>query len=185
LITIAGSSYLIEHNERIYQRFQRFFRPFEPRSVLQEERLRDRKPYQIVLFGWHRTGQELLKTIKKLKKSYVVVDFDPLAIRELAESGEEAVYGDAGDENFLEEVKVDRAKLVVSTIPDLVISISLLSFLKTREYKGVVVVSVHTEEEALKCYELGANYVIVPTVLSGQKFSEILKKRRVVKKEWA
>ena len=86
LITIAGSSYLIMHNERIYQRFQWVFKPFEPRSSLQEERLRDQKPYQVVLMGWHRTGQELLKTIKKMKKSYVVVDFDPLAIRELAES---------------------------------------------------------------------------------------------------
>ena len=94
------------------------------------------------------------------------------------------MYGDAGDENFLEEVKVDKSKLVISTIPDFVISVSLLSFLHSRDYRGVVVVSVHTEEEAKKCYELGANYVIVPTVLSGKKFSEILKKNRTVKKEW-
>jgi Kef-type K+ transport system membrane component KefB len=185
IITITASSYLIEHNERIYQRISPIFKWLEPKTTLASEKLIERKAKQIILFGYHRTGEELLPVIKKLKRSYTVVDFDPGAIRELAQAEIPAVYGDAGDENFLEEIKADKAKLLVSTIPDVVISISLLTFLKSREYRGVVIVSVHNNEEAKRCYELGATYVIVPTVLSGRKFSEILKKKKTAKKEWS
>ncbi|PJA45178.1 sodium:proton exchanger [Candidatus Uhrbacteria bacterium CG_4_9_14_3_um_filter_50_9] len=184
LITIAGSSFLIEHNERIYERIKWMFKWLEPSKMLNIEGKREHKASSVILFGYHRTGKVLLETIRKMKRTYTVVDFDPLIIRELAEMGESGVYGDAGDENFLEELKADKTRLIVSTIPDLVISISILGFLKSRDYKGVVIVSAHSQIEAEKCYKLGASYVIVPNVLSGKKFSEMLKKKKTAKKSW-
>lgn len=184
LITIAASSFLIEHNERTYERIKWMFKWMEPTHSLSEEQLKQRKPTNVVLFGYHDTGLELLQTIKTMKRSYTVVDFDPMAIHRLTEAGEPAVYGDAADDNFLEELKADKAKLVVSTIPDVVISASLLTYLKAKEYKGVSVVSVHTREDAERCYELGATYVIIPSVLSGKKFSEILGEKKTAKRSW-
>jgi len=184
LITIAGSSFLIEHNERIYERIKWMFKWLEPSKMLNIEGKREHKASSVILFGYHRTGKVLLETIRKMKRTYTVVDFDPLIIRELAEMGESGVYGDAGDENFLEELKADKTRLIVSTIPDLVISISILGFLKSRDYKGVVIVSAYSQIEAEKCYKLGASYVIVPNVLSGKKFSEMLKKKKTAKKSW-
>ena len=122
--------------------------------------------------------------LKKLHQPYAVVDFDPAAVRELAEMGEPAMYGDAGDENFLEEIKADKAKLIISTIPDFVVSTSLLTFLHARKFSGTVIVSVHALEEAQRCYALGATYVIIPSVLSGKKFSEILEKSRTTRRLW-
>jgi Kef-type K+ transport system membrane component KefB len=185
LVTITISSFLIEHNDKIYERIKFLFRPLEPRHSLSIEHKRSHKPAEIILFGFHRTGSELLRTICKLSRSYVVVDFDPVAIGELAKLGEPSVYGDAGDENFLEEIKADRARLIVSTIPDVTISLSILTFLKVRHFRGTVIVSAHASEEAKKCYELGATYVIVPSVLSGKKFSEMLNQKKTVKRAWA
>ncbi|HAU65824.1 MAG: Transporter, CPA2 family [Candidatus Uhrbacteria bacterium GW2011_GWF2_39_13] len=185
IITITGSSYLIAHNEIIFQKIQPLFRWLEPKTSLSSEHPPKYPVSGIVLFGFHRTGLELLSTIKQLKQSYVVVDFDPATIRQLAESGEPSVYGDAGDERFLEELKTDKARLIVSTVPDFVVSAALLTFLQSRSYKGVVIVTVHTHTEAQHCYELGATYVILPSVLSGKKFSEILEKRKTVKRSWS
>ncbi len=184
IITIAASSFLIEHNERIYQRLHPFFRYLEPHTSLPSEHRRERAAVKVLMFGYHRTGSELLPTIKHMKQSYVVVDFDPVAVRELAELGEPALYGDVGDENFLEEIKADKSRLIISTIPDFVISLALLTFLETRRFNGVVIVSVHSEEEARRCYELGATYVIIPSVLSGRKFSEILQRVKTKKAAW-
>lgn len=184
IITITASSYLIEHNERIFQKIQGLFRWLEPHTALPSEFKIEHKPVKILLFGFHRTGEELLPAIKKMKQSYEVVDFDPVTLRELAELGEPSIYGDVGDENFLEEIKADKARLIISTIPDFVISTSLLTFLKSRSYTGVIVVSVHSQEEAQYCYELGATYVIIPPVLSGKKFSEILSKTKTAKRSW-
>lgn len=184
IITITVSSYLIEHNERIYQKIHPFFRWMEPPTTLDSEKKIDLKPVQVLLLGFHRTGAELLPTVKKMKKSYTIVDFDPIAVRELAQIGEPAIYGDVGDENFLEELKADKAKIIISTIPDFVISTSLLTFLNSRGFKGIVIVSVHSEEKAQRCYDLGASYVIVPSTLSGVKFSEILFKTKTTKRSW-
>ena len=107
VITIAGSSFVIENNERIYQRIRHLFEWLEPRTVLESELLMEHKPMEVVLMGYHRTGAELLPTIRSMKRSYVVVDFDPEAIRELAEIEEPSVYGDVGDEAFLEEMVVE------------------------------------------------------------------------------
>lgn len=184
IITITASSYLIEHNDRIFQRIHGLFKWLEPHSTLTSELKLDLKPVKILLFGFHRTGEALLPVVKKMKQSYEVVDFDPVAVRELAELGEPSVYGDVGDENFLEEIKADKSRLIISTIPDFVISTALLTFLRSRTYKGVVVVSVNSQEEAVRCYDLGATYVIVPTVLSGRMFSEILEKTKITKRSW-
>jgi Kef-type K+ transport system membrane component KefB len=184
IITITASSYLISHNERIYQTIQPMFKWMEPKNSLASEHKTEHKPKQVVLMGFHKAGEELLPAIQEMKRSYVVVDFDPQAIKEMAEREIPSVYGDVGDENFLEEIKADKSKIIISTIPDVVISLSLLTFLKGRDYKGVVVVSVHTLQEAQRCYELGATYVIVPQVLSGRKFSEILTEKKTAKAKW-
>ncbi|NQV89495.1 MAG: cation:proton antiporter [Parcubacteria group bacterium] len=184
LVTIAGSSFMIQHNEKIFQRFKPMFVWMEPKTILESELLQEHKATEILLMGYHRTGAELLPALKQLKRPYVVVDFDPVTIRGLAEIEEPSVYGDVGDQAFLEEIKADHSRLIISTIPDFVISTALLSFLRSRDFKGVVVVSVHSDEEARQCYELGATYVIVPPVLSGKKFSEILVSAKIGKKNW-
>lgn len=185
MMTIAASTYLIEHNERIFQNFHWLFHWLEPHTTLPSEKRRERPAMNILLFGFHRTGVELISTVKRLHQSYLIVDFDPMAVRELATLGEPSLYGDVGDENFLEEVKADKAKLIISTIPDVVISTALLTFLRDRQYRGVVIVSVHSTQEAKRCYEMGATYVIIPTVLSGRKFSELLQKSKIRKQSWS
>lgn len=184
IITIAASSYLIEHNDRIFQRFHWLFAWLEPHTTLSSEKRRERAPIHVLLCGFHRTGVELLPTVKQLKQSYAVVDFDPVAVRGLAELGEPSLYGDVGDENFLEEIKADKSKLIISTIPDFVISTSLLTFLRSRRFTGVVIVSVHHDADARRCYDLGATYVIIPPILSGKKFSELLQKSKTQKRAW-
>ncbi|MBI5794094.1 cation:proton antiporter [Candidatus Uhrbacteria bacterium] len=185
LVTITTSSFLIEHNDRIFKRLHRLFRWLEPGSILHAEREVKRESTQIFLLGYHRTGAELLKTIRKMKQSYTVVDFDPVAIRELASRREPAVYGDVGDESFLDELSITKVKLIISTIPNITISTSLLAYLKVRRFRGVVIVSAHTHQEAAHCYELGATYVIVPPVLSGKKFAEMLGKNKLAHRSWS
>ncbi|OGL62722.1 hypothetical protein A3C09_00015 [Candidatus Uhrbacteria bacterium RIFCSPHIGHO2_02_FULL_47_44] len=184
ILTIAGSSSLIQYNERIFDVIHPLFRWLEPKHVLDVEMKKVHKPVHTLLFGFHRTGSALLETIQNMKKTFSVIDFDPQVIYELAESGISSVYGDAGDENFLEDVQTDKAKLIISTIPDVAISSTILTFLRLKKFTGTVIVSARTHEEAERCYELGAAYVIVPSILSGKKMSELLEKTKLNKALW-
>ena len=94
------------------------------------------------------------------------------------------MYGDAGDDNFLSEIKAEESRLIISTIPDLAVSLNLLSYLRGRAFQGVAVVSVHQEAEAERCYEAGATFVIVPAVLSGERFRDLLVEKKTRKLSW-
>lgn len=184
LVTIAVSSYLIKYNELIYERIQPLFKRLEPTYTLAIEHKRPSHAGHIVVLGYHPIGKVLLPSVKALKQSYLVVDFDPHVIQQLSELGEPHIYGDAGDDILLEQIQAEKAKLVLSTIPDVTVSTNLLVYLSSRSYDGIVIVSVHTEEEAQVCYDLGADYVIVPNFLSAERFSELLSSNKMKKRAW-
>lgn len=184
VLTIAGSSFLIEHNERIFEFIHPALRWLEPKHVLPSELKTAHKPTQIILFGFHRTGSILLPIIQKMRQSYKIVDFDPQVINELNAVSVPSVYGDVSDESFLEEIHTDKAKLLLSTVPDVSVSTTILAFLRSKKYTGTVIVSARTHEEADRCYTLGASYVIVPSILSGRKMAELLEKTKMNKLLW-
>ena len=183
LLTIAGSSYLIEWNEQIYDFFKPIFRFLIPRRsntipIKKEPRAK------VMMFGFHRIAGSLLKTIRKMDEPYLIVDFDPQVVRELNDVGEKTVYGDVGDDVFLGELGAHRANFIISTIPDVVISLSILSYLRSKRFKGTVIVSARSQYEAEQCYKAGATYVIVPDILGGTKLNEMLQKKKTSKKSW-
>ncbi len=184
LLTIAASSYLINFNERIYERLSPVFRFLEPAHMLSIERVKTHQTGNVLLFGYYPIGRVLLDSLKALKHSFLIVDFDPHVIQELSEMHEPHVYGDAGDEVLLEQVQAEKARMIISTIPDVIVSTNLLVYLSTKQFNGVVVVSVHSQDEAQTCYELGADYVIIPNYLSAEKFSELLSKHKIQKRAW-
>ncbi|NBS41639.1 hypothetical protein EBS80_03180, partial [bacterium] len=136
------------------------------------------------LFGLHNIGSAALKALEDIDQPFVVVDFDPTVIRELTDVGVSAVYGDASDEAFLEQLGVERAHSVISTIPEVSVSLELLGYLRARNFKGTAIVSARLPEEASKCYAAGATFVIIPTVLGGEKLRELLTEKKTRRLSW-
>lgn len=185
LATIALSSYVIAYNEEIYNRIAPLFAWLEPERGNTLERFWRKPKANIVLLGYHRIGQTALPTIRAMGVPYTIVDFDPLVVQELTAKGEPVVYGDAGDMNFLSESGIEKAKLVISAIPDVAISLTVLDYLRRRKYRGTVIVSARTADQATQCYEAGASYVIVPNILGGEKFREFLEKKKLRAAGWS
>ncbi|MDA1038448.1 MAG: cation:proton antiporter [bacterium] len=182
IVTIAGSSYLIQHNHKIYNYLRPLFKWLEPKSGVRKQR--PIEPAEVVLLGYQRMGRVLLPQLQKFNKTVAVVDYDPIMIEALRETKVTAIYGDASDEDFLSEIQVHDAKLIVSTIPDLSVTTSLLEYLKESGHKGIVVVTSKHEDDAESAYAMGASFVIVAPVLGGEKFAEILHQRKLIKKRW-
>ncbi|OGL66377.1 hypothetical protein A2856_01645 [Candidatus Uhrbacteria bacterium RIFCSPHIGHO2_01_FULL_63_20] len=185
LVTIAGSSYLIEFNETLYDRLRPLMRWLEPRAGAPEGKGRPPGPPQVLLFGFHRVGVHALRALRSMRRRYLIADFDPDVVKRLSESGEPVVYGDVSDERFLEELHAAKAGTIISTVPDADVSIALLTFLRSRAFKGSAIVAARTHAEASRCYEAGATYVIVPNLLGGERFAEMLEKSGTRRREWA
>ncbi len=179
LVSIAASTYMIIFSDKLFGVFEKYLGMFERRKG-QNEQLVDMK-YDLVLFGYQRGGHEFINLFKKLKKKYVVVDYDPEVIDVIEERKINYLYGDATDVELLEEAGVDRAKLVVSTIPDYQTNMVILNYLKTKNPQAIVVIHADDPYEAAKLYEAGASYVILPHYIGSEKVSEFIAKSGLAK----
>ncbi|MBU4315341.1 cation:proton antiporter, partial [Patescibacteria group bacterium] len=183
MITITISSYLIKYNEAIYEKIEPMFRWLE-HVPKQSERKELLSTPGIILFGFHNMGRAILPTIKLLKQDYLIVDFDPSVIDELEERQMPHMYGDMANRDFLDCINAYESKLVVSTIPDMSANGDLIEYMKTKHSRASVVVTVKTAQDAEKMYMLGATFVIVPSMMSGELFAGMLKQKQFKKSSW-
>jgi Kef-type K+ transport system membrane component KefB/Trk K+ transport system NAD-binding subunit len=180
LFTIAFSTYMMNYSKKIYPLLARPLSIFEKKHV--KEREIRKKKYNYILFGYNRIGFSVLKSLQKTRKKYLVVDFNPDTTRKLQQKGINTIYGDADDTEFLRDIGVDKAKLVLSTIPDYEINLLILNDIRKTNQKSIVILTAHQIADALKFYSLGADYVILPHFLGGSFTAKLIEKAKTKKK---
>lgn len=174
LITIFISSYLILYSDTLYKYLAKYLQIFERKGA--KEHMIHTKSYSVFLIGANRIGHEFIRHFKDEKKSFMVIEHDPEVIGELTHEKIDHIYGDAHDPELLEELKMHEAELIVSTVPDLDTNLVILSNVK-REGQGPIVMMVaHRVSNALKLYEAGADYVILPHFLGGSYAASLVNK---------
>ena len=172
LITISGSTYLIMYSNKIYPYFSKYLGIFERKKLIEKEK--DLKNYDVILFGYNRIGYDLLRSFERLKKKFLVVDYNPETIRELSEGGIGCRYGDVDDEEFLTELNLVETQMVVSTIPEFETNFLLVGKVRQMNEKAIIIVTSHNVEEANELYNQGATYVIMPHFLGGIHASKMI-----------
>lgn len=174
IITIAGSTYLFIYSEKIYilaRPLVRFLRFKKPKMFLEEEE--DGKK-DLIIFGYDRVGYDFVNTAKRIGMSYGVVDFNPFAIEKLKEIGIPCFFGDADDMEFLTEIGVQKAKIVVSTIPDFKTNLNLVSFYRNHNKEGIVIAISHTIKDTQELYRHGASFVVMPHYLGAKHAAKMI-----------
>src|SRR3989344_5406468 len=169
LITIAGSTYMIIYSEQLYSYFSRYLSIFEKRKLKDKEFLE--RDFDYVLLGYNRIGFSILKSLPKLKGDYVVVDYNPDTIKKLCRENVKCIYGDMGDIEFLQDIRIEKAKLIVSTVPEIEANLLLLNKIRQKNKDTVVIVTARQISEAFKLYKAGADYVILPHFPGGDYIS--------------
>ena len=178
IITITGSTYLMHKGNSLYNRFSKHLSIFERKNTkLEEISLHSKsKKYQVILFGYNRTGYSLVKKLQKMKKSLLIVDFNPDVIQNLAKENIPCKYGDASDTEMLKELNIEKVKMVISTIIDTEVNLQLVNKIKEINKKAIVIFKANQIDEALQLYDAGANYVILPHFLGGEHASLMIEK---------
>ncbi len=182
LITIATSSYAITYSAQIYLLLEKRLTMFERKKTHAEKE--KTKVYDMVLFGFNKGGNEFVRVMNQMNKKSVVVDYDPEVIDTLERRGIHYLYGDVTDLEFLEELNLANAKLVVSTVSDHPTNIFLLTYLEKNNEHIVFVCAAETAEQASELYELGASYVMMPHYIGSEKISNFIKNKGIKKTEF-
>jgi len=180
LITIFGSAYMISHASRMYSFMSRYLGIFErPGKKVDVHAKPKNTKFDIILFGYDKTGFSLLESFKKIKKSFLVVDYNPEVLDTLKKNGYDARYGDANDLEFLNQLDFKSAKMVVSTIPRAETNFMLIEKVRS-ENKGAIIIAVsHENRETLDLYAKGATYVIMPYYLGSEYASMLIERHKL------
>ncbi len=182
LISIAVSTYLILYSDKLFVLFERDLSMFErDRHHFEHE---SRQHFDLVLFGYQKGGREFVKVFKSLKKPFVVIDYDPEVIDTLEHHQTDYVYGDAADIELLEEVGLDKSKLIVSTISDHETNVFLTKLINEINEHAVIILHAENVQEAAELYELGASYVLIPHYIGSEKIGAFIRRSGLKKSEF-
>jgi Kef-type K+ transport system membrane component KefB len=173
IITMTFSTYMIIYSNELYPKVSNLIRIFERKKT--KEKVKIKKSYDAILFGYNRIGFGILNSLKKIKKDYLVVDFNPDIISSLTKFRVPCLYGDAYDSEFLEELPLDKVQLVVSTIPDFETNFLLVESVRLVNPKAIIIVRSHQIDDALELYRKGASYVLTPHFLGGEYVANMIR----------
>lgn len=179
LTTMTVTSYFIKYEDKIYRMFipyLRIFDIFAKASSYSLEYLPDKMSGFVLICGYNRIGYSIVKTLKRLEKRLIIVDFNPEIIRALIKRKMPCLYGDVGDIEIIGRLNLKEASMVISTVPTKQDNLLLIKKLKEVNKKAPILVTANQVEEALQLYKAGADYVILPHFLGGEHVSALIKR---------
>jgi Kef-type K+ transport system membrane component KefB len=178
LISFFVSSYALIKSKALYRMFAGKLN-FLERNVKQEEIVQSEDKMEnlqnhVVVVGGDQMGESILEALEDMDTLVVVVDFDPKIVEKLKDKKVHRLFGDIADLDIQERAKLDEAKMVISTIPDIEDNLLLLKELKHENRKAKIVVTAMDTRDAKILYKEGADYVILPHLAGGRQIAKII-----------
>jgi len=175
IITIFVSSYLINYSAKIYTFLLPAFKLWGHDKYIQKE---DKKEsFSAMVFGYHRTGWKIGNALKEIGVSFAAVDFNPSNVARLTDHNIKTFFGDISDVEFLKALPLDKTKFIISTVHSPEDQLVLLDYLRSRKKtKPTIICTLYNKKYLDKIYEAGADYVMLPHLLSGTWISGFISK---------
>jgi len=139
-------------------------------------------PGALVLLGFHRVASSLLWEIQKnrpdILKDVLVVDFNIGLHPDIADTGAKVVYGDIANKEALHHLGLDRAKVILCSIPDDILkgttNLKLTRMLRELNPNATILVTALGTESAEAMTAAGADYAFLPRVETARNLLTIL-----------
>jgi Kef-type K+ transport system membrane component KefB len=174
--TMTVSSYFIEYKNKLYYKIAPIILPFRSHEDMKNLQYlpKEEEDYNVILAGVNRVGYSIIRSLEKLDKKALIVDYNPEVIRSLMKKKQPCFYGDIGDPETLERLNFKKVDLVISTVPTIEYNLNLIQKVKQRNKNSIIFVTAEQVDHALELYDKGADYVILPHFLGGEYASILL-----------
>ena len=179
LISLTTTPYFIEYGHFMFDKFSKYLVIFERIGHGRLKKTLEKLPEEhlnnhIILAGYDIMGTGIYKALERLNKKVIVIDYNPEVIDLLIARDKLTIYGDVKHTEILNRMNIEKAKMVISTIPSLDDNIFLFNQVKNKNNKIPIMITVKTVEDALQAYDKGVDYVILPELLSMEKVTQNL-----------
>jgi len=174
IISMAMTPYFIDHKEFLYRFFRYPIKAFKFLPMRENLEYENKGSKEILLIGAHRVGAVLLKELMEKKDKLMVIDYNPEIINALIKKKVSCIYGDVYSPEILRKFDTKKLKTVISTVPNYDENAHILRVIKRLHPHVKVIVTGSRISETKKLYRAGADYVITPKILAGEKMEKII-----------
>ncbi len=181
LASITLTSYYMEYNGFFYRILDKPLSLFDKFTTEGLEYLPTEVKPTIALCGHNRIGYSILRDLRKVKKRVIVIDYNPEIINKMVKEGYHCIYGEVTDDEIIDRMNIKKLKILISTIPGLKENLYLIKRVREVNKKVNILVAANNIDEAMKYYEEGVDYVILPHFLGGEHASNIVTNVRTKK----
>jgi Kef-type K+ transport system membrane component KefB len=187
MITFTASTYMISYSHQLYLFSNRILKKFGFKDAQSSD---GEKPetsaghaaYPIIFLGFYKIASSLLRVLEEqdptIKEKIMVIDFNPEVCQELNRRGIKCLFGDLGNTGILNEAGLEKAKLVISSIPDTILkgtsNTSILAYVKRINPTARVIVTAERVHAAEKLWDAGADFVILPQVEMSSRLALVM-----------
>ena len=174
VISMVISSYILKYDKKIYYKMQRVLKFFEKVVRSNEEDKTSQKiTADIIVNGYRNLDPVLLTNFASHKKGYVIIDNDPSIIKNLKLNGINCIYGDIGENEVIDKIALHSVELIISTLSDFHSNLFMIKKIRETNNKAIIIVTASRVKESLGLYENGADYVILPSLIT-EKYVAVL-----------
>lgn len=175
LITIGISTYMILYSHPLFRWLSPWLRVFERKMRRREDaEMMTEQQFRAdaIVFGVGRFGSSLARNLTERGMNVLGIDFDSENVSRRNKEGLRVCYGDAEDPECPSMLPLERSAWVISTIPQLDVNLGLLDALHSAGYKGKKALVAHTEYEAQRLRDKGADLILSPFIDAAKEAAE-------------
>jgi len=124
-----------------------------------------------IIAGLGRVGRQVADEFARRKVPFVIVERDAAPDMEYSFDGWVFLQGKATDEKVLEHAGIDRARTLISTLPDEAQNVYLTLTARAMNKNLVIIARADFEGGEKKLMRAGADHVVSPHVLGGARMA--------------
>lgn len=183
--TSVVSAYFIKYNHQIFAAVERtllMLRILKRKEASEEAENKHAAGRPITILGYHRGAQALVEFLSlrnpKLLTEVLVIDFNLETVRELTQQNIAYYYGDVSHSDTLEHAGIRETKIVISTIPDILLKGTsnerLVRMCRKLNTQAFIIATADVNQQVSALKNAGANEVLLPYFEAAAHLTEVL-----------
>jgi voltage-gated potassium channel len=141
----------------------------EQRRFRQMEQAIASLDHHYILCGYGRVGQSVARVLRGEHARFVVIDVAPESIGQAVNDGFLVVQGDAANDEVLKQARIDRAAGLITAVQSDAGNVYVVLSAKGLRPDLPIVARASSEDAVAKLLRAGANHVISPYAIAGER----------------
>lgn len=133
-----------------------------------------------IVCGFGRVGQQICRALARERCPFVVIDSDPERIKRIHRAGYLAMRGDATNDDDLRHAGIERARCLITAVATDAANVYVTLSARALNPLLFIVARAGSTEAEHKLETAGANRVVSPYVLGGQRMASLALRPTVI-----